>query len=472
MKIETPSIADFAAARRSADAINAIANMGGMRPLPGNSIEALRDKINDDAGQDAATVELAKLGIKVADLNLRAIPERGSEGRKAVSACRRALNQLADASSLPSVDAAGRKRIMEAVEWIGAHISAGEHKRKIDDEADAIFSGRTQGGGASGWIDQGSGKTVRVLGPRDSVARPDAYDFGEAPCSFGEFVAGVVGGHKGNERIKAALEEGAVGTGGAMVPAPLSAELIDALRAKTVAIRAGARTVLMDSQTLRMARLDSDPVAAWRNESAAVGGTEPGFSAVTFTARSLACKVVLSRELLADAVNLSEVLVGAFAKSMAITLDQAILQGSGTAPEPLGVLNTAGIASYVNANYDTYDGLLSGVLALQNADAPDPSAAIMTPTTWNAIQSQKDSQGRYLEPPSALASLPLLATTSAPADILLGAWSQCLIGMRQEVMIEVYPGVLAGNLQVMFIAHLRADVQLAHPAAFCKLAAA
>jgi len=108
---------------------------------------------------------------------------------------------------------------------------------------------------------------------------------------------------------------------------------------------------------------------------------------------------------------------------------------------------------------------------MQNANAPDPSAAIMTPTAWNAIQGQKDSQGRYLEPPSALASLPLLATTGAPADILLGAWSQCLIGMRQEIMLEIFPGVLAGNLQVLFLAHLRADVQLAHPAAFVKLSA-
>lgn len=471
MKLEVPTISDFAGARRAAEAMNAISNIAGMRQQgAGNSVTDLRERINDDDGKAAATVELAKIGVKVADLNLESIPQRGSESRKAVGACRRALNQLADAASSPSVDAAGRKRILTACEWIGAHISAGERQHKLDQDAEAYFAGRPQGG-VSGWTDQGSGKTVRVLGPRDSVARPDAYDYGEPQCSFGEFVSGVFNGPRGNERIRASLGEGSVGTGGAMVPAPLAAELIDALRARTVAIKAGARTVIMDSQTLRMARLTGDPIAAWRNENAAVGGTDPTFDAVTFTARSLACKVAISRELLADAANLSEVLLSAFAKSMAVTLDSAILQGSGTAPEPTGVLNTTGIGAYANANYDTWDGLLAGTLAMQNANAPDPSAAIMTPTAWNAIQGLKDSQGRYLEPPSALASLPLLATTGAPADILLGAWSQCLVGMRQEIMLEIFPGVLAGNLQVLFLAHLRADVQLAHPAAFVKLSA-
>jgi len=472
MKLQVPSIGDFAAARRSAEALNVIASLGdGMRPQPrGDSILALREQVNNTDNEAAATAELAKIGIKVSDLNTAAIHKGGSEGRKAVGACRRALNQLADAAQSSSIDAAGRKRILTACEWLGAHIAAGERQYKLDEDAAAAFAGRPQGG-ASGWTDQNSGRAVRVLGPRDSVARRDAYDYGEPQCSFGEFVSGVFNGHRGNERIRASLGEGSVGTGGAMVPAPLAAELIDSLRARTVAIKGGARTVIMDSQTLRMARLTGDPIAAWRNENAAVGGTDPTFDAVTFTARSLACKVAISRELLADAANLSEVLLSAFAKSMAVTLDSAILQGSGTAPEPTGVLNTAGIGAYANANYDTWDGLLAGTLAMQNANAPDPSAAIMTPTAWNAIQGQKDSQGRYLEPPSALASLPLLATTGAPADILLGAWSQCLIGMRQEIMLEIFPGVLAGNLQVLFLAHLRADVQLAHPAAFVKLSA-
>src|SRR6185312_213837 len=136
MKLEIPSIEDFAAARRSGKAMNAIADLGGIRPQAGgDSILSLRERINDDDGKAAATVELAKIGIKIADLNLGALGDRGGDGRKAVGACRRALNQLADAAVLPSVDAAGRKRILAACEWIGAHIASADRQHKLDHKA-------------------------------------------------------------------------------------------------------------------------------------------------------------------------------------------------------------------------------------------------------------------------------------------------------------------------------------------------
>ncbi len=51
----------------------------------------------------------------------------------------------------------------------------------------------------------------------------------------------------------------------------------------------------------------------------------------------------------------------------------------------------------------------------------------------------------------------------------MGDFTQLLLGIRQELRIEVLKEAFAGNLQYGFIAHLRADVALAHPAAFCSL---
>jgi hypothetical protein len=67
------------------------------------------------------------------------------------------------------------------------------------------------------------------------------------------------------------LAKGSVGAGGAFVPAPLSAEVIDLLRARSVAFAAGAKTVPMTSQTLKFARV-----------------SDPTFEAVTLTAHSWA----------------------------------------------------------------------------------------------------------------------------------------------------------------------------------------
>ena len=56
----------------------------------------------------------------------------------------------------------------------------------------------------------------------------------------------------------------------------------------------------------------------------------------------------VSRELLADAENIAEALRLAIALSFARELDRVGLLGTGTAPEPRGVLNTAGIQSVTN----------------------------------------------------------------------------------------------------------------------------
>jgi HK97 family phage major capsid protein len=88
----------------------------------------------------------------------------------------------------------------------------------------------------------------------------------------------------------------------------------------------------------------------------------------------------------------------------------------------------------------------------------------------------KDSTGAYLAPPAQL--LPMLTTKQIPitnttgsssdtSEIYTAQWDQLLIGMRTDLRIEfLRERFLADNLQYAFLAYLRADVQLAHPAAF------
>lgn len=44
-----------------------------------------------------------------------------------------------------------------------------------------------------------------------------------------------------------------------------------------------------------------------------------------------------------------------------------------------------------------------------------------------------------------------------------------LIGVRQALLIEVLRHTLADDLKVTFAAHLRANVAVAHPAAFAQV---
>jgi hypothetical protein len=71
------------------------------------------------------------------------------------------------------------------------------------------------------------------------------------------------------------MAEAAVGTGGALVPVPVAAEIIDLLRARAVAFRAGARTVPMGSQTLKFARLTTSPRALGASKTPRSWRTSP-----------------------------------------------------------------------------------------------------------------------------------------------------------------------------------------------------
>ena len=83
---------------------------------------------------------------------------------------------------------------------------------------------------------------------------------------------------------------------------------------------------------------------AWKTENAAITDADMTFDCVTFTARTLVRLVKLSVELFEDADPSSEdVIARAFASQLALELDRVALRGTGTAPEPRGVLNTSGV---------------------------------------------------------------------------------------------------------------------------------
>jgi HK97 family phage major capsid protein len=67
-------------------------------------------------------------------------------------------------------------------------------------------------------------------------------------------------------------------------------------------------------------------------------------------------------------------------------------------------------------------------------------------------------------------SVPINVTTGTSTDtsnVFTGDWSNLLVGMRTDFRLRFLgERYLADNLQYAFLAYLRADVQLAQPAAF------
>jgi HK97 family phage major capsid protein len=315
----------------------------------------------------------------------------------------------------------------------------------------------------------------------DWMAARGAFDPAEHDLSFDKYLRGLATARWDGAEHERALAEATVGAGGALVPSPLSSRVIDLARNRTVVMRAGAVTVPMGSQTLALARLTSEGTPAWKTENAGITAADMVFDRVTFTARTLVRLITLSVELFEDADPSSEgIIANAFAGQMAVELDRVALLGTGTAPEPRGVVNQSGVTTTTHGANGTgitnYDWWLDAIGAVRAAGF-EPNAHIQAPRSSTSLSKLKEATtNAYMAPPVGL--LPMLTTKSVPITVTTGTstdtsyvftadWSNLLIGIRTDFRLRFLgERYLADNLQYAFLAYLRADVQLAQPTAF------
>jgi HK97 family phage major capsid protein len=294
------------------------------------------------------------------------------------------------------------------------------------------------------------------------------------------FRAMVTGGSTDAERR--ALAEGTDSSGGFSVPTILSSNLLDLMRANTVAMQAGAMTVPLTSDRNHIAKVASDPVPAWRAENAVVNESDPTFSRVEFVPKSLAVLVKVSRELLEDSLNIEQELPRIMAAAMARELDRVIFLGSGTGSEPTGLDNVTGVLELAhNATLTSYSPLVSARRLLMGQNNNLVSAYVMHPDTEATLGDLTDSTGQPLNYPTILdrpRPMQMLTTTQLPVNlgtgtnettIYSGDFSKLMIGLRSDVRVEVLKERYAENMQYGFLIHARYDVVASHPNAFCRI---
>jgi HK97 family phage major capsid protein len=305
---------------------------------------------------------------------------------------------------------------------------------------------------------------------------------------LGKLFRGMTGrGWANAEAEHRVLAEGAGSTGGVMVPTILSSNLIDIVRNKARVIQAGASTVVLESDLQTTARQATDPVLTWHTENAQISESGPTFDQITWQAQSLPCLVRASNELLMDTkVDMHSVIVNTMTKAIALELDRVALRGSGSAPEPKGIRNVAGVTvtplgtngvtPTASASANTWDAVQVAARGIRQANF-EPSAILANARTVSEFAGLKDTQGRYLVPPSDLAGVPILdtsqilttetqGTSSLASSMYLGQWNQLLVGIRSEIQIAVLDQRYADTYSTGFLAVIRADLALAHTAAF------
>jgi HK97 family phage major capsid protein len=303
---------------------------------------------------------------------------------------------------------------------------------------------------------------------------------------LGAYIRGLVTGKwQGAEELRA-LGEGST-PGSYLVPQPLAFHVIDLVRNAAQVLRAGAVTIPMESATLRVARLITDVTSGWKSENQTLTYSDANFNQVTFTANMLAAGSKISVEMVEDAFGLDAILMNSIVKSLGLALDYAALYGNGTAPQPTGIKNQSGVAlttlatnGYTLADYSKYS---AGITQLLSGNFNGPFSILHSARTAGELDNLQDTLHQPLRQPDNVAAARKFVTNQIPtnltvgtattcSDAFVGQFDQCLIGMRTNLALEISrvaadsTGSAFSNAQVWIRAYLRADVQLAHPAAF------
>jgi len=375
-----------------------------------------------------------------------------------------------------------------------------EHERlgkRLDELAVlmAAPSADTDASPHASWIDARTGKEVCVLQPHQRLA--DRVSLPGEPLSLAKYLRGLGTGHwDGADAEHAAMTEGSMPGGGNLVPSPLAAGILDKARNSSVCFAAGAQTVIMDSQTLAIAKILTDPTAGWHSEAGAITATDMTFSRVLLTAQTLVAILQASIELFEDAAGLDAAVSDVIARALALELDRAAFAGSGSAPEPKGIrsqtdviidsttfgTNGSVISASAPAAGPAWDWLAKQVSALWGVNE-QPTAAIYSARTAGELDLLRASTGVVLPPPESVANLKRLFTNSIIntrtqgtsndcSEAYVGDFSKLLFGMRTELVLEVSRVANVGatsmfsTMQIAIRAYLRADVQLARAGAF------
>lgn len=418
----------------------------------------------DQNTQTTARAALAKHGVQIGDA-------LASDDRSTLLAARndlrRALNLLSDDAKQVNDSGGNADRAIDECEAVGAFINRVQRRLDLSDATSTA-----------------EGAPSNVLRGVDQIRNHYRQQGGD-PVTTSDFFRGVAR-MKSTDSVRNALSVGTNTSGGFAVPSLVMGEILGALVPQSALLTAGAGVVALDqgAKSFTTACVDTVPTAAWRLENGALAESDPAFRGVVATPQSLAFYFRVSRELLADAPNMNQALLLAIAQAFAKELDRAGLRGTGTAPEIRGILNTSGIQTVTNgANGLTlggYANFFSGVQSILQANAPMPTAAIMSPRSLVKLGGLLDTTNQPLNVPPMLQPMQMIATSQIPNNLTVGTSSDCseiYVGdftqtqfmFRENVSVQIADQMFAANGQIGFVCHVRADVAHWYPASYALI---
>lgn len=204
--------------------------------------------------------------------------------------------------------------------------------------------------------------------------------------------------------MRKALAVSTDSSGGYLVPADVSRDVLMGLRARSAVMRMGP-TVVPLKKSLDIVSLSMGASAVYLAENASIPVSEQTFvQSALLTPKELAALVPVSDRLLRDAddnPSVEDIVRRDLAEVLALRADLAFLRGTGAGGEPRGIRNTSSLTAApslgTNGRQPAFDDLKEVVAALRNANAPFSRPGwVFHPRTIGTLEKFKDADGHYL----------------------------------------------------------------------------
>jgi predicted flap endonuclease-1-like 5' DNA nuclease len=196
--------------------------------------------------------------------------------------------------------------------------------------------------------------------------------------------------------------------------------------------------------------------------------------------RTIAHWIPATRNQMADAPFLQTLVESELITGVERKAEIDILQGSGTAPEIRGILNTPGIVSYAQSTNatDTEVDAVHRLLTLIRLGGYNPTAVGFNPLDWENIRLLKDGNENYVYgPPSQAGAMTIwgvraIDSIAFPEDTpVAGEWPRALFLVREAARVLItdsHKDWFVRNLLAL-LAEARGVLVVQRPQAFGKV---
>jgi HK97 family phage major capsid protein len=310
----------------------------------------------------------------------------------------------------------------------------------------------------------------------------------------------VIFGVRGLARSRMASRAMSVGTataGGDLVATDLLAgEFIATLNNQPQVVALGARRLPGLVGNAAIPRMTSGSGVTWIGEGADYGDTQPAFDQPQLTPHDLSARVDITRRLLIQSTPAADEIVrGDLALRIGIGIDLAAITGSGSSNQPVGILNTSGVATVAlgtNGAAPTWNAVTEVIQAIAAANGLRGSPGfLVNGQTMGTLMRTPMETGfpRFIWEAAAAGARPdegtiggyrALVSNNVPSNLtkgtgtnlsalIFGNWQDLLIGEWRgiDILVDPYSQSSTGTLRITAIQ--TCDILVRHAASFCAI---